>query len=660
MEKERVNVNSDKVKKLQETIKKLELQNEQLKAQQLARNGLLVTQVCDNSVSTDSNRAVDDGDIIPLNEKDLSDDQTWLYVPEKASECDARCDIGVWLRRRVEAISINLKNPRSVPLRRNLELDSGEKQSIDTRTFTRPKKRFGISSTASSLSFPGNAKRIEEKDMGRRNDDLSAMLQSAGLPLKGVLDSILQKHRKTNVVGVEAVIQSEENMLNENSPNNKLDSTYMVHEPAGMPVKGLLGGILRKHRNTNVVGVEAVIQSEEGVNNESDPINKLESTFVVQEKIWRSIAKRKKEQYCEIPKDLVMMSNNSRNFHQESKKDDEPDIVLSARRVLGMRESSLPRRSLGSAGVKGSCPALDQTFQVVNSSPQLLIRGKRETGSTSILDCTFTLAKGNSPHSEEDCLSTTSDGSLSSSSRPMNADDVQQIARLQEESLKQSTPVRRKKSIMEITGDDMPSPILQGSGSDDNHGYHSDRSSPIGSLTDGGRGANACCSRASSLTGGDSLHSSPMTSPHASMQALHQIPVQNGLQDRDNQGHPLKSNPRTQSGDNIHDNHEEESTSAHPKEATTVPDGVPVVPNASSGVCKLPPGVGPPPVRAQADPVGPATRSGPSKGVARPQSGIPRPQSRFQSRIPAPTNRIPSSKPVLKKPPKVDWMDGCY
>ncbi|XP_071442151.1 uncharacterized protein [Hetaerina americana] len=571
MEKERVNVNSDKVKKLQETIKKLELQNEQLKAQQLARNGLLVTQVCDNSVSTDSNRAVDDGDIIPLNEKDLSDDQTWLYVPEKASECDARCDIGVWLRRRVEAISINLKNPRSVPLRRNLELDSGEKQSIDTRTFTRPKKRFGISSTASSLSFPGNAKRIEEKDMGRRNDDLSAMLQSAGLPLKGVLDSILQKHRKTNVVGVEAVIQSEENMLNENSPNNKLDSTYMVHE------------------------------------------------------------------------------------------DDEPDIVLSARRVLGMRESSLPRRSLGSAGVKGSCPALDQTFQVVNSSPQLLIRGKRETGSTSILDCTFTLAKGNSPHSEEDCLSTTSDGSLSSSSRPMNADDVQQIARLQEESLKQSTPVRRKKSIMEITGDDMPSPILQGSGSDDNHGYHSDRSSPIGSLTDGGRGANACCSRASSLTGGDSLHSSPMTSPHASMQALHQIPVQNGLQDRDNQGHPLKSNPRTQSGDNIHDNHEEESTSAHPKEATTVPDGVPVVPNASSGVCKLPPGVGPPPVRAQADPVGPATRSGPSKGVARPQSGIPRPQSRFQSRIPAPTNsRIPSSKPVLKKPPKVDWMDGCY
>ncbi|XP_046395596.1 uncharacterized protein LOC124162911 isoform X5 [Ischnura elegans] len=571
MEKERAVVNSDKVKKLQETIKRLELQNEQLRAQQQAKNGLVVPQVCDNNVTTDSNRAVDDFDIIPLNDIDLSDGQTWLYIPEKVSECDSRCDIEVWLRRRVEAAANSFRNPKTTSAIRSLDFDAGDKQSIDTRTFTRPKKRFGMLSTASSSGLPEGVRRREEKDM-TRNDDLSAMLQSAGLPLKGVLDSILQKHRKTNIVGEETVIIAEEKGLSENSTNNKLDSTFIVEE------------------------------------------------------------------------------------------EDEPDIVLSARRVLGVRESSLPRRSLGSTGVKGSCPALDQTFQIVNGSPQSLVRGKRETGSTSILDCTYSMAKNNSPHSEEDCLSTTSDGSLSSSSRPMNADDVQQIARLQEESLKQSTPVCGKKSILEVDGEDMPSPIHQGCGSDDNHGYHSDRSSPIGSLTDGGGRGPSVCSRGSSLTGGDSLQSSPMTSPHSSTQTLHQLPAHNGLPVRESR-QPLKSYPCAPSRDNVIHNHGKEVSSALSQEVTVV-DAVPAVPNMNSGASKLPPGVGPPLAKVQVDQVGPPVRSGPGRGGIRPPSapsGIPRPQSRFQSRIPAPTqSRIPASRAAPKKPPKVDWMDGCY
>ncbi|XP_046395597.1 uncharacterized protein LOC124162911 isoform X6 [Ischnura elegans] len=518
MEKERAVVNSDKVKKLQETIKRLELQNEQLRAQQQAKNGLVVPQVCDNNVTTDSNRAVDDFDIIPLNDIDLSDGQTWLYIPEKVSECDSRCDIEVWLRRRVEAAANSFRNPKTTSAIRSLDFDAGDKQSIDTRTFTRPKKRFGMLSTASSSGLPEGVRRREEKDM-TRNDDLSAMLQ-----------------------------------------------------------------------------------------------------------------------------------------------EDEPDIVLSARRVLGVRESSLPRRSLGSTGVKGSCPALDQTFQIVNGSPQSLVRGKRETGSTSILDCTYSMAKNNSPHSEEDCLSTTSDGSLSSSSRPMNADDVQQIARLQEESLKQSTPVCGKKSILEVDGEDMPSPIHQGCGSDDNHGYHSDRSSPIGSLTDGGGRGPSVCSRGSSLTGGDSLQSSPMTSPHSSTQTLHQLPAHNGLPVRESR-QPLKSYPCAPSRDNVIHNHGKEVSSALSQEVTVV-DAVPAVPNMNSGASKLPPGVGPPLAKVQVDQVGPPVRSGPGRGGIRPPSapsGIPRPQSRFQSRIPAPTqSRIPASRAAPKKPPKVDWMDGCY
>ncbi|XP_046395595.1 uncharacterized protein LOC124162911 isoform X4 [Ischnura elegans] len=608
MEKERAVVNSDKVKKLQETIKRLELQNEQLRAQQQAKNGLVVPQVCDNNVTTDSNRAVDDFDIIPLNDIDLSDGQTWLYIPEKVSECDSRCDIEVWLRRRVEAAANSFRNPKTTSAIRSLDFDAGDKQSIDTRTFTRPKKRFGMLSTASSSGLPEGVRRREEKDM-TRNDDLSAMLQSPDLP-----------------------------------------------------VKGLLSGILQKHRNTNVVGVEAVIHSEEGVKTDSDHCSELGSTFMVQEKIWRSIAKRKKEQYSKIPKDLVRVNSASRNFHPLLKKEDEPDIVLSARRVLGVRESSLPRRSLGSTGVKGSCPALDQTFQIVNGSPQSLVRGKRETGSTSILDCTYSMAKNNSPHSEEDCLSTTSDGSLSSSSRPMNADDVQQIARLQEESLKQSTPVCGKKSILEVDGEDMPSPIHQGCGSDDNHGYHSDRSSPIGSLTDGGGRGPSVCSRGSSLTGGDSLQSSPMTSPHSSTQTLHQLPAHNGLPVRESR-QPLKSYPCAPSRDNVIHNHGKEVSSALSQEVTVV-DAVPAVPNMNSGASKLPPGVGPPLAKVQVDQVGPPVRSGPGRGGIRPPSapsGIPRPQSRFQSRIPAPTqSRIPASRAAPKKPPKVDWMDGCY
>ncbi|KAG8232627.1 hypothetical protein J437_LFUL012983 [Ladona fulva] len=331
MEKGRIQMDTtDKVKKLQDTIRKLQLQNEQLRAQQFAKNGLIGTQVCDSSKETDT-----DPEIIPLNEIDLSDEQTWLYIPAKASASDPKIDIVAWLRRKAEGNNNVVKEPSNLLSERLMPVDHGDKQSIDTRTFTRPKKRIGVLSSLTSSSMPENLKR-EEKRVGG-HDELSAMLQSAGLPIKGVLDSILQKHRKNPVVAADTVISTEDKLMKNGATNNKLNST-----------------------------------------------------FVFQEK------------------------------------------------TVNVRQIPSPRRigGLGSAGMKGSCPALDQTFEmpapVKQASP--LIRGRREMGSSPVLDSTFTLGKGSSPHSEEDCLSTTSDGSLSSSSRPMNVDDVQQMARLQEES----------------------------------------------------------------------------------------------------------------------------------------------------------------------------------------------------------------------------------
>ncbi|KAG8232628.1 hypothetical protein J437_LFUL012984 [Ladona fulva] len=209
--------------------------------------------------------------------------------------------------------------------------------------------------------------------------------------------------------------------------------------------------------------------------------------------------------------------------------------------------------------------------------------------------------------------------------------------------------------------EEMPSPIFQANTVDDNHGYHSDRSSPVGSITDGVRG-NRTFSQGSSLAGADSLHSSPMTSPHGSSQALHQIPTRNGWQHRDPQGHTMKANSRSHSRDNIHYNHSEDPASNNAREMKPVSEVSTEKLNANSDSCKVPMAMASQ-LRPQVDQGVSMLRSGPGRGGIRPpgiSSGIPRPQSRLQSRIPAPMQRIPVSRLVQKKPTKSDWMDGCY
>ncbi|XP_034239687.1 uncharacterized protein LOC117644384 isoform X2 [Thrips palmi] len=262
-----------------------------------------------------------------------------------------------------------------------------------------------------------------------------------------------------------------------------------------------------------------------------------------------------------------------------------------------------------------NCALLNNTFSLdanESSGSQRNVSSLRRPGSTD------------SGGADDDQLSSASESSHTSSTRLMSVGDVQHIARLQEQSLVISTPVHRHLAKVIDYAEDI-SPILRSNGPD------CGRSSGSSEIQTGGY-----LSDHSSRSPMSSLHSSPAGSPFGSSTMLpgsNLAQVQdsrlsyrpNGMLQRKNT-YGLIPPPKT-------------------KERGLRPPAPSVVPSLSRPTVRS--GLRPPMVRTNIP--GPG-----SSGLPRPAgTGIPRPAS--LSRIPPP--KVRSSVP---RPSRKEWTDECY
>nr|XP_042910802.1 SLAIN motif-containing protein-like [Parasteatoda tepidariorum] len=138
----------EEVKKLQELVRKLEMQNLHLRNKQNTPNKRSVSPVKElksrRKISDDENpnsvrdEYFDDLDIIKLSDIEMSDDESWLYKSPKSSKEDHENSFE-WLRKDVDdPENRQLQLAKHALLSKVTEL--GIVGHVDTRTFTRSKK----------------------------------------------------------------------------------------------------------------------------------------------------------------------------------------------------------------------------------------------------------------------------------------------------------------------------------------------------------------------------------------------------------------------------------------------------------------------------------------------------------------------------------------
>nr|CAD7406439.1 unnamed protein product [Timema cristinae] len=285
--------------------------------------------------------------------------------------------------------------------------------------------------------------------------------------------------------------------------------------------------------------------------------------------------------------------------------------------------------NLNATFLKASDPSLNTSFDKVpdmNATFQINSRSRSLTPSS--LNCPFTVPPecgSNSSSSnrslrtasldsggDDDQMSSASDSSFSSNNKLMNVGDVQNIARIQEESLKQvmSTPLLPRTREVLSLGDDLPSPILRTNSHEMNNDCHYQSDHSDHSSADG----QAKSSRSS-------VRSSPANSPLGSTYML--------------------------AGENMY-----VGVNYHQRELKLIPPRKMEFqkPEVSAMRGRGLSGLRPPAVK--------------SRGNMRPASGLPRPNAmsnipRPPSRIPGPRMRSASSVQSLNSK-KGNWMDGCY
>ncbi|XP_021927629.1 uncharacterized protein LOC110833627 isoform X2 [Zootermopsis nevadensis] len=429
----------DEVRKLQDKVRKLEFQNEQLRSQH-TRNGLLGNKVlsCVSNenyiVHTDLQyQAEDEHDIIIINSEDFLDEERWLYVSSNSLSSNVPNNLQKWLRHDVD----NNNDYEFQLMRRKLiqeleEIEQGlRRHSIDTRTFTRSKKRMGRPS-------------------------LETMVES---PMYENRRRMLSPWRTPQIQNIDDI----------DDVSLTLNSTF-----GSLASESLL-------RNVNFHSNDALefntvfqkISSEPHLNLTPEPQNNASQKT----------------------------ASDPDEMHTTYQKLSEPDLNATFLKV------------------SDPCPMNRQKSADMNTTFQLAPRSRSITPLG--LNCTFSIQDGSSSSSnrsgramscdsggDDDQMSSASDSSFSSSNRLMNVGDVQNIARLQEESLKQvvSTPKHNLKREGLVPGiqDDLPSPIPK----DYNHGYQSDHSDHSSSADGRARSSRS------------SLKSSPGSSPFGSTQIL--------------------------------------------------------------------------------------------------------------------------------------------
>ncbi|KAK7871623.1 hypothetical protein R5R35_001810 [Gryllus longicercus] len=521
----------DELRRLQDKVRKLELQNEQLRSQQFSRNGFDL-EVKPNILSSlsdleyyknrldQSNHNWEDEFLKPdeVNWENCQNEEIWLYKPKNDNHLPK--NTRVWIRQDVDNQNdYEMQSIRRLLIDRIEEIEQGTRKSfIDTRTFTRPKKRI----TRPSLEG------MSERSILNRQVIETPWKKLMSKQITEMIDDISMNYDYT------------------------LPSLSNTHFNATL---------CKEDSNLNATFLKVASESKSVI----VPHTSLNTTFV---------------------------------------KLDEENSDL---------KSSDSDQSTNSRKTSDSC--LNATFLKGTSSPVTTLNTTRTRQAG--LNCTYSHSD-NRGHAascdsgaDDDQLSSASDSSFSSTTRLMNAGDVQTIARLQEESLKQitSTPIRTnsRNGINLLRGEDSLSPIKQII-PEQQQGYLSDHSDH--SSLDG----RAKSSRSS-------VRSSPSSSPFGSTNALanecYQLPPVVRREGKGIQPTAVKSDTRK------------------PEVATKL---------AGGGQRRVVSGLRPPTVR-------PGTASRPSTAGA---SNIPRPASR----IPAP--RVRSAYTAPQAAQKADWMDGCY
>ncbi|PSN40391.1 hypothetical protein C0J52_18172 [Blattella germanica] len=195
----------DELRRLQDRVRKLEFQNEQLRSQH-SRNGLIENKLSNVSnenyiVQADANYQMDDQDILSINSEDFLDEERWLYAPPNsiAGHVSANpTNLQKWLRQDVDNNNdVEFQLIKTKLIHELDEIEQGlRRNNIDTRTFTRSKKRMSrpsLETMVESSPLHHNRRRILSpwRTAQCRNDDLDDYHFSVNSPLSLLSDSTL-------------------------------------------------------------------------------------------------------------------------------------------------------------------------------------------------------------------------------------------------------------------------------------------------------------------------------------------------------------------------------------------------------------------------------------------------------------------------------------
>lgn len=603
----------DQVRILQEKVRELELQLSK-KSSTSSRNGISETSNSSNTVETE-----EDEGLVPVYDVDLSP-KTWLV----SSRVDSRTEKELFSALLSDGALLEKTLYSAI---RNAEQE--RRNNIDTRTFTRPKKRLGRPSlelldSLACLSKPSdsglswakdaNCTELDNMTCSLLETSLINSMYSADASTASDITSHFSVVNKKQKVAPQLerrrgslVISENESAPEDTKPNFKHDN----------------GNCLTNHiGNANFANLD-VGSTKNDSKNEIDDDEEMDTTLLESADFTTSLI------------DSALMDPNLMDAVLINSKP-----KLSTSRIHQLNRTFTPSPpTVDHLSRKASSETLELN-QSLNNLNETFVKEDEESPGNKVLNTTFPVeANGSgsqrtvpplvrpgstdSGGADDDQLSSTSESSHTSTTRLMSVGDVQHIARLQEQSLVMSTPSQRHIAKLIEYGEDNISPILRapdwsrssGGSEIPNGGYLSDHSSrsPL-----------------------SSLHSSPAGSPFGSSTVLHgSTQVQDSrLQYRPNGVLQRKNTyglipPRKLKEEGL-----------RPPAPVTV--SAKVSTNTARPTARS--GLRPPMIRTGA--------SG-SSGLPRPSgTGIPRPSS--LSRIPPP--KVRSSSQV----PRKEWTDECY
>lgn len=528
-----------------------------------------------------------------LIEVDFMDHENWLATSSGRQGKDTQLDIQTVLH-----LDINCNNNEFQVMRRSIvqrieELKQVPQKFIDTRTFTRPKKRVSRPALETMLEVPIMQNRefsspwFEKNNLSLRDniDDVTiSFLSDTDSTNETVCKSISPSINSPRISGVQIKVPAIENIKLFSSPWFTKENLQSLGD--------------------NIEDVSLTLASLT-LTSDSDVLNqtfcKEDSTIINSSWHVPTIQGDEKNHLgCQYNTENEVLNTTfsyqcsaGQTSHEDNK--DQENINATG---LPTQDTRFPYKTV--------CIDMNATYDTEMMNNTLsCVDGRtvhrsisRHSGRTA--SCESGL--------DEDQQSSASDSSYSSTSKPMNIGDVQIIAHIQEESLKRtnSTPVRGYVNNTFFNSDHLPSPIVPNT----NHGYQSDNS-------DHSSGE----SRAKSS--GSSVRSSCSSSPYGSTNVLSNV-----------NGNATYQQPAT-------------SQSRMPTSASTRPHQA--VQRPTAPVTRQPENFRPWPSYSLRPPSICPSRANTVQPQGRPNSGIPRPQSRLPSRLPAPKIRSTNSRAATQQ-----------